>query len=162
MKTKTSTPQRLLVLSALVGSMALGGVAMARPGGPGGHRGMREGGPAMRLLRAMEDLDLSEQQEVQLVRIKRELRKENKDLRTAMRADGQATFTELQKETPNAQRLHEMLDRHTAARTAAMHKALDKVLAFHATLTPAQRTQLQEKLQRFQKRMERRRQRFEK
>lgn len=160
-KTKTS-PRRILMLGALVGAMALGGAAFAHPGGGGKARGMRAGGPAAKMLRAMGDLDLSEAQEVQLVRIRRELRKEHKALRTSMKEDRKTAFAEMKKDSPNPQLLHDMLDRHAAARTALAHKALDRALTFHRNLTPAQKAQLTEKMQRFEKRMKRRGQRFDK
>lgn len=155
MKTKTN---KWILLGALAGALAFGGVASAHPGGGGGHRGKgMGGGPAKKMLRLMSSLDLTEQQEVQLVRIKREMRKEMKDLRMATRADRKAAFEELSKDDPNAQRFHDMIDRHSKARVALMHKAIDRVMAFQRTLTPAQKQELQKKLAKIEKRWEKRR-----
>lgn len=156
MLTKTKTKKTLLAVSALVGTLALGGVALARPGGPGHHG---RGGP-MKMLRLMEGLDLTEQQELELVRIRRALREERRAARAEMQARVKALVAELDQETPNPQLFHAFIDDVSARRTKAMHDTVDRFLKLHATLTPAQRAELSEKLERIERFMERRGKRF--
>jgi Spy/CpxP family protein refolding chaperone len=171
---KNTHSSRLLLASTLAATMALGGVALAQPGpgacqgggdcmgqGPGRGHGGRHGGPggmgpAGKLLRLMETLDLTEQQEVALVRLRRELREEGKANFEARKADRVAMAAELAKATPNAAVFHQHLDQRLERQRVQGHAMIDKVLKFHATLSPEQKQALAERLTQVQDRMQKR------
>ncbi len=154
---KTNTPKLMILSSALAGMMALGGVAFAGPGGgscDGNGRNGRGGGhgPGMKMMRMMGSLDLTEDQEVQLVRIRRALREERKALKATRKTDRAAMKAEMAKETPNAQVLHQLLDKRMNMKRSIAHSAIDKMLAFRATLTPDQKAQLQQRMDKMKER----------
>lgn len=156
MQTKTKT--RLTLLTALVGTLALGGTALARPGGGHGHRG-HGGGPAARFVKMIERLDLTEEQEVRAVRLRRQLRKERKALRPQMQQARKTMMAEMAKDTPNASAIEAAMDRMAALRQQQAKRSLAAVLELHATLTPAQKAKLREHLERMDKKMDERRER---
>src|SRR5215470_16926412 len=75
----------LVIAGALAGVIAIGG-GVALAGGPqrgfGGHGGM----PGMAIMRLMERLDLNDQQELQLIKIRKNLHQQGKDAHKDMAA----------------------------------------------------------------------------
>lgn len=137
----TKTPKLLILSTALAGIFALSSVAVAHPSA-GSQRGRAQGGPAAKMIRAMGNLELSEAQDVQLVRLRRSLKKDRRALRANRMADKAAMRAELGKSQPNAQVFHDLIDKKMNARRVAAHSATDKVLAFFVTLNPEQKQEV--------------------
>lgn len=139
----TSRRLRGLGLGAavLLGAVALAGIADARPGhGKRGH-----GGPGMfgrTFFKMVQHLDLSEEQEVAAVRLRRSMREEMKSIREGMRTDMSAIADEMKKTTPDRQRIHQLLDAVNARKQQMAHTMADKALDFHANLTPDQKAEV--------------------
>lgn len=162
---KNTTPKLMILSTALAGVMALGTSAFAQPGGgpgcdgsgPGGGRGGGPGGqggkgPGAMMMRMFNGLDLTEAQEVQLVRIRRELRAEREAMQATRQADRAAMQAELSKDTPDAAVLHQLADKRLEHQRAKSHAMIDKMLAFRATLSPEQKAQLTKKMENFKAR----------
>lgn len=159
MNSTNSTPKKslrtALVAASVVSALALGGVALAGPhkgrGGPGGP-----GGFGFRLMRMVNHLDLTEEQEVKAVRLRHQLKEEMK----AMKGDREQTMktiaAELKKPTPDAAKLHGIADQMMARMTKMTHATIDKFLELHATFTPEQREKLGTQLEKRADRRERR------
>lgn len=142
---KNRHPLRALALGAFAAITVVGAAAAwAGPGhgGPGG--GMWMG----RLQRMIQHLDLSEEQEVQAVRLFRGVREKAEATREQHKANRQRVAEELAKPEPDARALHAMLDEMAQARTQIGHEAIDAFLQLHATLTPEQRFELKELMER--------------
>ncbi len=137
----TRTPKLLILSTALAGIFALSSVAVAHPSG-GGQRGRGHGGVTAKMIRAMSSLELSEAQDVQLVRLRRALKKDHKAIKANRKADKQAMRAELGKANPNPQVFHSLIDKKMNARRAAAHSATDKVLAFFGALSPEQKQEV--------------------
>ncbi len=58
-------------------------------------------------------------------------------------------FAEASKDTPDAERLHGLIDEKTKKMNAFAHRALDRLLAVHAILTPDQRAELLEQAEEY-------------
>ena len=161
--TTTNTPKpprqsrRRTLLTGAFASMAglVGGIAHARPGfGRNRHRGF-----GMRMFHMLEQLDLTEEQEVELVRLRRNLRGERGRIHDTAKEVIATISSELSKAQPNRRLIHEQLDTATTNVQKMMHLVADKFLDFHSKLSNEQRSQLSraiEKKQRFMRtRMER-------
>lgn len=175
---KNTNTSRILLASTLAATMALGGVAFAQPGpgggggmcmggdcmggggGRGGGRGMRGGGgmmnPAGKLLRLMGTLDLTEAQEVALVRLRREMREFRQANDPIRQAEQKTLAAELAKPNPSAAVLTDLLDKRLDRQKAHGRILIDKVLKFHATLSAEQKQVLAERLTQMQDRMQQR------
>ena len=175
---KTNNTSRILLASTLAATMALGGLALAQPGpgggggqcmggdcmgmggGPGGRggRGMHGGmmNPAGKLLRLMGTLDLTEEQEVALVRLRREMRDFRQANDPIRQAEQKTLAAELAKPNPSAAVLTDLLDKRLDRQKAHGRILIDKVLKFHATLSAEQKQALAERLTQMQDRMQQR------
>ena len=132
---------KVLGLTTLIGGLTIGGVALARgPGGmahgPGGHIG-----------KVIEKLDLDPEQQA----LAKELKAGMEDEREAIQAQHEESFevlvSELGKENPDSERLHELIDEGSALMAERMHEGLDAVLELQATFTEEQRATLVEELE---------------
>jgi hypothetical protein len=137
------TSRKFLALAA--GSLLLiGGLSAAAHAG-GGHKGggrfHRGGGmmPGMFLMHLAERLDLTEEQEVAAVRMRRSIREEAKQNRAEMQAAFDGVLVELEKPAPDATRLHRLVDEASARMTKLAHSSIDQYLKFHGTLSAEQR-----------------------
>ena len=132
---------KILGLSALIGGLAFGGVALAR--GPGGMHG----GPGGHMAKVIEELELDPEQQA----LAKELKAGMEDEREAMQAQHQEAFevlvTELAKERPDSEALHTLIDEGSALMAERMHAGLDSVLELQATFTAEQRASLVEELE---------------
>lgn len=152
-KRTMTTPRnkKLILATTVVASLALAGAAIAHPGG-GRGRGPGGGPFGMKLMRLVHKLDLTEEQEVKAVRLRRQLREEHK----ASKLDRKQLMTdvaaELKKPQPDAQKLHGIADQMLARMNKMTHSAIDKFLELHATLTPDQRAELADGMERRAKR----------
>jgi Spy/CpxP family protein refolding chaperone len=143
-------PTRKFLALATGTVLLIGGLsaaAFAGDGHKGGGRFFHKGGgmlPGMRLMHLAERLDLTEEQEVAAVRMRRAIREEAKLNRAEMQGAFDEVIAELQKPEPNAAKLHQLVDEATARMTKVAHSSVDKYLEFHRTLTPEQRQTLVE------------------
>ncbi len=137
-----------VVIAMVLGGLALSGAAVAKGYGHG------PGGFGHGLHGLLRDVELTDEQTEMLEAVR-----PAKDDREAVRAEREADRTilvaELEKGTPDAERLHALLDTHLAERAERMHEALDAGLALYATLTPEQRAQVLENLDEMPQRGER-------
>ncbi len=134
----------LLIRGTLAGGLAaalvaLGLVAHAR----GPHGG---GGPGMALQRLIASLDLTEDQEVLAVRLRRQARDEMKAQHESNRGLLQEIKLQLSQPDPDQDRLHAIMDEIAESRTKMGHAMIDRLLQLHATLTDEQRATLIEKM----------------
>ncbi len=132
-----------------IGLLALSGAAMAGKR-PGHHHGRMLG---MHVLRVFHSIDLNEEQELKLVRIRRGLRQEAKKARQSFRTQMPDIVDELQKPEPNAAQIHSFADQMFDQFRQAAHKTIDQILELSRTLTPEQRATLKQKTEKIQKRM---------
>lgn len=131
-----------------LGVAGIAGTAFAR--GPGGFG---FGGPV--LMRLLDDLKLSDQQELMIVQMRREAREKHKEMREARKETMQIALQELEKPNPDKARLHNLADQRIEQLRKMIHQGIDKVLALHATFTPEQRKTLVTKAHKMQERAER-------
>jgi Spy/CpxP family protein refolding chaperone len=137
-----STKKRtsIIIGGVLAGVLALGGVALAQGGGPNGWG--RGHIPGMALMRAMERLDLTDQQELQLIKIRKNLHQQGMDARQEMAASVSQVLDEVEKPAPDAQKIHSIADQAIQRFSKVVHSGIDQLIAFHQTLTTNQRATL--------------------
>lgn len=146
-------------LAALIGLGGLVSAADARPWGH--HRGPHHGGFfAGRMLHLVHELDLTEEQELEAVRMRRALREQGRAARKATVEDLRAAADELKKVTPDRDRLHGLVDQSIERMRKLAHAAVDRFLDFHAQLTPEQKAEVSERITEAQARMDKRRARM--
>lgn len=141
-----------LTVGLLAGALALAGYAEARPGHRGGHGHGR--GPQKMFFKAMERLDLTESQEVELVRMRRTLREESKGMREQMRASHRTLMAEMKKDTPNREEIKAIVKSGAAQRAQMAERFIDKALDFHALLSADQKAKLAEMIEKREARWE--------
>ncbi len=156
---------KTLLFGALgVGALTLGGLAIAGPGGHGPHRGGPggPGGPVEHaMMRAIHDLDLTEDQRAILQDIREQARENHESLREQHRQTYETMKAELLSDAPDAALLHSLVDQQHAEMQQRMHDRLDTLLEIQAVLTPAQRDIVAGELEEMESRMKDRRERFE-
>lgn len=137
--------------AAVVAALAVGTAAYA------GHRGggFGPGGHGFGLHRVVRALDLTEEQEVLAVRLMRQLREERDAMRASHQAELQTLKAEVASEQPDAERLHALLDQMAKERTQLAHRAVDRFLELHATLSAEQRAELVSKIEKMEARRRR-------
>lgn len=132
---------KVLGLTTLIGGLTLGSVALAR--GPGGMHG----GPGGHMAKVIEKLDLDPEQQA----LAKELKAGMEDEREAIQAQHEEAFevlvSELGKESPDAEVLHDLVDEGTALMAERMHAGLDSMLELQATFTEEQRATLVEEME---------------
>lgn len=133
--------------AAIIGTLGFAGTAMARPGG---HF------PGMGLMRLLSRMDLTEQQEVKAVRLRRAMADEAEQSRKEVHQLVATAIPELEKAQPDARKLHGLVDQISEKMSKVAHSAIDKYLELHATFTPEQRQTLVESAKTFHERAERR------
>lgn len=120
-------------------ALTIGGVALAQPGD-----GPRGGGfgPGRMIMRALRGLELTEQQELKGIQIRRSLQAQAKDAHQELKGSLGKVATELEKQTPDRVKLHGLADDVMKKMSAMAHSAIDQVLELHATFSPDQRAKL--------------------
>lgn len=155
-KTPRNPLRRRFAIGAgiLVAALSVVGIAQARPFGPHGPgpHGFGRG-----FMRMMNGLDLTEQQELEAVRMRRAMREAGQEVREATRADMTAVAEELKKENPNRAFVHERINAAGGRMQNLANEMADRVLDFHAKLTPAQKAEVAKRIERHQARAEERR-----
>ena len=139
------TVKRSLALFTALAGLALGGVAIAGPG---------MGGPMMG---ALQELDLTEDQQDTLQQLREEARESHQEVREQMKANREAIQEQLRSDAPDAALLHDLVDEASALRTEMAHARIDRMLEVHATLDAEQREELFELLDEGRQRHHRRR-----
>ena len=95
-----------------------------------------------RLNDKLEDLDATEAQVQSINAVKDRLFQEGVGLMEDQHAARTEAFTQLASDTPDAQKLHALVDARIDAMRAFAHKMTDAALEVHGTLTPEQRKEL--------------------
>lgn len=141
------------------GRWILGGATLALALGVGAaaHASHRGGGGlhGLGFHRVLHDLDLTEDQEVMAVRLVRATREARRALREGQAARRATVEAQLASDTPDAARLHAMVDEVADERVALIHATIDRFLELHATMTPEQREQLVATIERLEARRRR-------
>lgn len=133
--------------------VAVGGLAAWRGGGCGAHGHGRD--PAAvaafvtdRVDDALDDLEATPAQRERIHAVKQRLFEKGAAERDAGRAARAALLAEWKAGTPDAARLHALVDERAAAMTALAHEAVDAAVEVHGALTPEQREKLTRKVER--------------
>jgi hypothetical protein len=150
-----SKKKYLVAAGLALGLVAIGGAAIARPDG------MKGGGfPGKMMLRLFGDLNLSEQQELKAIRMRRALSEQGQQARQETFKSLEPAIAELGKAQPDARKMHLIADEAIARYAKIVHSAIDQAIDLHSTLTPEQRTTLATRAQEIhdkrEQRMERR------
>ena len=112
------------------------------------HRGPH-GGAAFMIDYLSEALDLSESQQDQLDEIKEEMFAKVKEMRAKKRAQHDEFMALITSEQLDPAQVKSMVAEHRAQMDEVVDMAVDRVVAFHSTLTPEQKEKLAEKIEKF-------------
>jgi hypothetical protein len=133
-----------------LGLLAVGGAAMARPDG------MRGGFAGKMFFRMFADLELTEQQELKAIRMRRSLQEQGQAARVETFKSLEPAIDELGKANPDSAKLHGIADEAVKRFSKIIHSAIDQALELHATLSPEQRTTLVKRAKEIHERREER------
>lgn len=147
------------ILGGTAALVVLGGsVAVLTGFGPGGcgrgHHGRGRDPAAMaafvegRLGDALDEVEATPAQQERIQSIVKGLLADGQQLRQGHDATRAELLALWKSETPDAPKLHALVDARSAEMTAFAHRAADAAMEIHATLTPEQRAELTEKLER--------------
>lgn len=126
--------------TGLIGtSLLIGGVAMAKGGGPMGPHVLKE---------VLRSLDLDEEQKALVQEMKEDAKAERDDKKSFHESRHATMMDELSKETPNSRMLHKLIDDGFEMAAETAHDALDDLLELHATFTPEQRETFVDEMER--------------
>ncbi|WP_224364048.1 Spy/CpxP family protein refolding chaperone [Hyalangium versicolor] len=90
----------------------------------------------------LEDINASDSQKQAVQGVKDRLFEEGKQLAEDHQATRQEFLTQLESDTPDASKLHTLVDARIDALRAFAHKVVDSALEVHRILSPTQRKQL--------------------
>ncbi len=90
----------------------------------------------------LEDIHATDAQKQTVHAVKDRLFEDGKRLAKEHQATRQEVLTQLESNTPDAQKLHALVDARIDAVRAFAHKVVDAALEVHRALTPEQRKQL--------------------
>jgi len=96
---------------------------------------------------ALDDLDATDAQRQAIHASKDRLLAEGLALKTDGKKSHMEVYREWQKDEPDVQRVHALIDERVEAFRIVAHKAADEVLAAHALLTAEQRAEVSERIQ---------------
>lgn len=143
------TAKKITIAALLVGALGFAGAAQARPG----HG--RCGGPkGPHLLGMFRGLELTEAQEIALVRARRSLRSLHESHRAEGKAAAETMLTQLKAETPSKDALYALADQRSASMNSDSRAEIDAFLSVYATLSAEQKTKLTTRMEEHQKRMQ--------
>lgn len=148
--TRSRTRRWALVLGVATGLFAVSGAALADRDRP------KRGLPGMAFMRVIDDLDLTEEQEIKAIRVRRNLREQAEEARREMDGTMGKVAVELAKANPDATKLHAIADEVIKRIQKVTHSAIDQVLELHRTLSPEQRETLANRLERIEARRDER------
>jgi len=132
--------KRTLLVAAVASTLAISGVALADPGGP------------FKLGRFFHGLNLTESQEDAAIAVKKDIMKEGKKVREAAMESLDDVAAEVRKPKPDAAKLHHLADQRIDEVRKVVHFAIDRFLTFHQVLTPEQKNELAEHMEKAQRR----------
>ena len=112
------------------------------------HRGPH-GGAAFMIDYLSEALDLNEGQQAQLDEIKEEMFAKAKEMRAKKRAQHDEFMALITSEQLDPVQVKAMVAEHRAQMDEVVDMAVDRVVAFHSTLTPEQKEKLAAKIEKF-------------
>ncbi|MFL5345940.1 MAG: Spy/CpxP family protein refolding chaperone [Hyalangium sp.] len=130
-----------IAASAVLAVVLLSGF---RGGGWGGHRDPERIKQFItwKVDDKLEDLNATDAQKQTVHAVKDRLFEQGKQLAEEHQATRQEVLTQLESDTPDAQRLHSLVDARIDAVRAFAHQVVDAALEVHRALTPEQRKQL--------------------
>lgn len=138
-----STVRNVLFAAGFMTLGALGATAGSALARPGGHHG---GPPVMKLGKLIASLDLTEAQESALLDLREDMVSEFKASRSDHKDELEAIVSGIKSGSVDRDAVHALIDTAAAERTALAHQATDRVLDIYDTLSPEQKTVLQERL----------------
>ena len=112
------------------------------------HRG-HHGGAAFMIDYLSEALDLNESQQAQLDEIKEEMFAKAKEVHAKKRAQHDEFMALITSEQIDPVQLKAMVAEHRAQMDEVVDMGIDRVVAFHSTLTPEQKEKLATKIEKF-------------
>jgi len=98
-----------------------------------------------------EVLDLDDSQKEALDNIKEELMEKAREMHADKAAMKEVLVAQLGKEQMEREELQKLIDQHRAHMDDIVNLGLDRLIAFHQTLTPDQKAKLVKKLEDFEK-----------
>lgn len=132
--------------------MSLALAAVGAVGCGGGARGERmEKMIALRVEDVLDELDATQAQRERIQAMTRESISTAKPLLEDARAARTALIAEWKSERPDSNGVHQLVDRQLDALRTFAHAVADKGLELHQVLTPAQRAEIAQRLERFEK-----------
>jgi len=132
------------------GTLSMGALAGHGPGYGGGHG--YGGGPGTMVERLADDLDLTDAQRAALDAIRDDARDEWSDRHEERQGMMRQMAQHLAEDEIDAKAVHAEIDKKVAERAAELHDIADRLIEFHATLTPAQKATLADRVQQIQER----------
>jgi Spy/CpxP family protein refolding chaperone len=140
----------LLAVPLLAGVVVLAGWR----GGCGGHHGPPDPERANRMITArvedaLDDLDAAPEQRAKVLALKDRLLQQGMAAREGHRETVQEVVAQWDAATPDAAKLHALVDARIDAMRRLAHEAADAGVELHAVLTPEQRAKLSRKLHRW-------------
>lgn len=133
---------------AIAGSVVVAFVVLTGFAGRGGHHGWGRDPERIkqmmtwRLNDKLDDINASDAQRQSIHAVKDRLFDEGKQMMEDQRATRGEVVAQLESDTPDAKKLHALVDARIDAMRAFAHKVTDAALEVHRTLTPAQRKEL--------------------
>ncbi len=134
--------RRTTTLIATIALLIAAAVPLAYAAGPGRHRGFGQGFPMMRLERAKEALNLSDDQVSQIKGIFADLRQQNAPYRDQLRGNMRNVAQTLIDDPNNLSAAQAVLDQQLAAERTMKQNALNAAAKALGVLTPEQRGKL--------------------
>lgn len=98
---------------------------------------------------ALDDLDATPDQRTRIHAVKDRLLSAGQEARGGHREAREALLAEWKSASPDAQKLHELVDARIEAMRAFAHQAVDGAAEVHGVLTPEQREKVSKKIERW-------------
>ena len=108
--------------------------------------------PGRKMMRLLEDLNLTDQQEDMIVEMRREMRDKRGAFKQVRKESMETAMTELEKASPDKAKLHNLADQRIEGMRKMVHQGIDKFLALHATFSAEQRKTLTTRIRKLHER----------
>jgi len=118
----------------------------------GGHHGFKRDPEKMRKFvqwkvdDTLDDVDATESQKKQILAISDKIIRDFQQMHDAKDRDHEAILTELERDRPDAQYFHDLLDKRTAELNKLGHTTIDRMLQAWQVLDRSQRAELLEEI----------------
>ncbi len=146
--------KKLAVAAGVVLLLAVGFVTLTGFHGGCGHRGARD--PAQvaafvtdRVDDALDDLDATPDQRTRILAVKDRMLASGQQLRAGHKEGHDAMLAEWKSATPDAAKLHALVDARVEEMRTLAHQAVDSGIEVHGILTPEQREKVTKKVERW-------------